>query len=143
MKRGRGMEDDEYPTVVLGDFGCAVTSAEVKNGKFATTRQPFGTEAWFPPEGLDGYAGEYAKCYGKSTDIWQLGAVIACMARLDVLPDRAALATTKPCGPAYSDALNKIVHEMLNGKIGKRPTAIDVAEKMQAWGYLKKIRSKP
>ena len=137
MKRGVGLEDDDFPTLVLGDFGCAVTAEDIAQGRFPRVGQPFGTEAWYPPEGLIGATGKFAGRYGKSTDIWQLGAVIACMARLLVIPNRAELSSTQPCGPSYSVELNKLVHHMLHDDIEKRPTAIDVVEKMQAWARIK------
>lgn len=137
FKRGRGMEDDEYPTLVLGDFGCSITSDDIAQNRFSRVGQPFGTKGWFPPEY---YAEEgtttYAKRYGKSTDVWQLGAVISCMARLITKPDYGKLGIAKPCGAAYSDELNRMVGFMLREDLNLRPTVVDIVGEMKKWGKI-------
>jgi serine/threonine protein kinase len=129
---GKGLEDDEYPTIILGDFGCAVTADDILNGKFPKHGQPFGTAAWYPPEGRT-TVGKHAGRYGKSTDIWQLGALIVCMCRLALIPDFDKLYSAQPCGPGYSSKLNTVVKWCLNYEIEKRPSAVDIVERMKAW----------
>ena len=131
MKRAKGMEDDEYPTIVLGDFGCAVTADDILQGKFNKRIQPFGTELWYAPE-TKATTGKHAGRYGKSSDIWQLGALVSCMCRLVQIPDYNALYSAQPLGPGYSAELNKVVKWCFDWDLEKRPNAVDIIERMVA-----------
>ena len=136
MKRGKGLEDDEHPTIILGDFGCAVTQTEVLRGKYPKVGQPFGTDGWFPPE-AHAKEGVWAGRYGRPTDIWQVGALITCMCRLSLLPDPIKIKTAKPCGEHYGPELNKLVASLLRKHPMARPAAVDVVEVMRSWSKVR------
>jgi serine/threonine protein kinase len=109
-----------------------VTADDILQGKFNKRVQPFGTEGWYAPE-TKATTGKHAGRYGKSTDIWQLGALIVCMCRLTVVPDPNHLYSAQPCGLGYSTQLQTVAKWCLNVDLEKRPSAVDIVEKMKAW----------
>ena len=133
--RGLGLEDDEYPTIVLGDFGCAVRATDVARRKELLDGQPFGTPGFFPPEasGTSKHAGRW----GRPTDIWQVGALLVCMCRLVDVPTLDMLVSPNPCGDMFGPELNKMVKTLLREDPAKRPMAVDVVEIMREMGRLK------
>ena len=134
QKRAKGHEDDEYPTIVLGDFGCAVRKSDIDEGRIEPLGQPFGTPGWDPPE-FDRRPGAVKKAFGRPTDIYLLGEVLHCMCRLLLLPDKQKMGKS-PCGTNYSLHLNKLVMFCLNEDPLTRPTAVDLVEKMREWKKL-------
>ncbi len=88
----------EYPRIVVGDFGCAVTASQVASGIVNRHQRPAGTPAYDAPEAN--------RKFGIDCDNWQIGAAVHTCARLLHKPDRQMLRTGRSCGSKYSDHLN-------------------------------------
>ena len=118
--------NNNYPTVVLGDFGCCVTDKDLASGAADRTYQPFGTLGWFPPE-MNDFVGPY----GPWTDVWQMVGLIQCLCLKSHRPVLDPANLGRPCGSHYSPDLNKVVGRCLVGKYRQRPTAVAVAAQVQ------------
>ncbi|KAK4504286.1 hypothetical protein PRZ48_005202 [Zasmidium cellare] len=106
--------------VVVADFGCAVTFADLERGREDERRQPCGTPGWYPPEGMAGNG------YGVKTDIWMLGGTIQVLCLLIQAPHRPALASPTPCGRRYGAALQHMVKQLTDGRLERRPSARNI-----------------
>ena len=51
-KLAKGHENDKFPRVVLGDYGCSVTKRMIDSDKAHKDYVPGGTEGWYPPESV-------------------------------------------------------------------------------------------
>ena len=121
-----------YPRVVLGDFGCAVTRADIEAGKAEKAVLMMGTQGWFPPEAVPATdAPIWRGRYGKPTDIWQVGAVIQVLCKQLAVPDMAAVQRGRPCGSAYSRELNSVVSLMMSADLDERLTTMGLMAKVQ------------
>lgn len=124
-----------YPRVVLGDFGCAVTANDVRDGTEDANRQTTGMPRWFPPEG-DLTIGVGRTRYGAESDMWQLGALIQVLCLQTSKPNRAMLSTAKPVGGDYGRALNRYVKKLTQVDWTKRLTAVELVRKLGSVEYL-------
>lgn len=126
-KKVAGYENVPWPTVVLGDFGCAVTKRDVKDGKVSCNMIPFGTDGWYPPEAnSEEIRSIEMGLYGRQTDIWQLGGLVLVMCHKLNYPDMRLVASERPCSSNYTTALSQAVQNCMARKPSMRPTAIDV-----------------
>ncbi|KAF2769996.1 kinase-like protein [Teratosphaeria nubilosa] len=102
---------DTHPRVVIGDFGCSITSSDIQLGMEHARLQVCGTPDWYPPEGRPEIAGRNTR-YGPETDIWQMGATIHTIAHFIPAPDVSIYEFTNEwsaCGTRYSRRLNAVV----------------------------------
>ena len=127
-KRAPGQEDDEWPRIVLGDFGLSVTRKDIEDGLYKKDVWPGGTQGWYPPENQ---SGDFKGRYGKPTDIWQMGGVVQAMCRLMIMPNVGKVYGGKACSDSYSFELNHTVASAMMPDPKVRPTAVDVAETVQ------------
>lgn len=120
--------DDGYPRLVLGDFGCTVTCADVSSGRESMTEHIHGTDGWEAPDSFEDVVGEGNVAVGRPTDIWQLGAMAACLCRLLTRPDQEQMFrdSRSHCGSRYSGRLNDVVGLCLRVNRHERPRAIDL-----------------
>jgi len=114
-----------YPTVVLGDFGCA-TKYGIKDWNDITSI--IGTRLWQPPE---------LPQHTARGDVWSLGAVIQALCRLDEGPVGSPPAGVdhhswsispearqpKRAGNHYSKELNLVLASALTMRKDERPFA--------------------
>ena len=109
QKRGYGLEDDEFPTFVPGDFGCTMRATDIGQKKHSLNNgQPFGTEGFFPPE-ASATKNKHAGRWGRPTDLWQVGALLVCMCRFRNIPQPYMLASPNPYGDGYRPDVNRVV----------------------------------
>ena len=128
-----------YPRVVVGDFGCAITARDIRDGLADPRHQRWGTPVWYPPEGLSGVVGPSHTRYGCETDVWQMGATIHALCRRLDSHSRRHLDSDSPCGGQYGATLNSTINQCTkNWK--KRWTAAEVARKVHEVVRRKKLR---
>ncbi|CAI6329315.1 unnamed protein product [Periconia digitata] len=102
-------------TFQLADFGCAVQRSSVyrdRNKDRATTS--FMTAGWQPPE---------SPRFTARSDVWQLGAVMACICNLVNLPTQFDM---KDPAPGYSKQLNETIQGCLIPDPSTRPKSYEV-----------------
>ncbi|KAF2492242.1 kinase-like protein [Lophium mytilinum] len=114
--RGDGL----YPRVVLGDFGCSVSERHIKEG-IASPLVSRQAPAFAPPE---------APSYSTRSDVFQVGLVLHCMARLIAVPDYHLVASHQAIGTSYPESLQGVVAEMLRRDRKFRPSSQDLPGKV-------------
>lgn len=118
-----------FPRVVLGDFGCSVTLADLHSGVANTEFQEHGTKGWFPPENSG--ATKMPGYYGPETDIWQVGGVVHVLCRLLPAPVMRLIEEGRACGRVYSKELNNAVLCCMQEWYKDRPLAVDLAQELK------------
>ena len=119
----RTTPNSSMPRVLLGDFGWAV---HCDGQKLKTTNFTYPDPNWAPVE---------APAFGFPGDIWQLGALMQTVCRLDQNPKvygdishgRRYRGAGSHYTPQLSIALQMVMHENWQG----RPTIMDVARIVQ------------
>lgn len=66
-----GVNASPYPTVVLGDFGCAVFGNEIRSATVSVDTIPGNDRAFAPPE---------SPTYSEQSDVYSLALVVICVA---------------------------------------------------------------
>lgn len=132
-----GREHMPFPRIVLADFGCSVTSADVLAGRESAVVQEYGTPGWFPPENPGVTPRDMMGRYGKPTDIWQAAGVIQAMCLLLYQPDMSK--TLMPVGRKHGPELNCIVGTCMNADFVRRPTAMDLCQELRRVMLIKGI----
>jgi len=103
-----------YPKPILGDFGCAALQSDINRGRRGIAASRF-SPAFEPPENRSGTG-----AYKATSDIYQLGLVIHCMARNLVVPDQNARGD-RPVGGPYTSELNYLVRKCIDYDYSRRP----------------------
>ncbi|KAF1979273.1 kinase-like protein [Bimuria novae-zelandiae CBS 107.79] len=120
---GSPSQNDTYPTVQLGDFGCAVTQKDMVQSSLANLLP--GNPRFLPPEGCEAH---------KASDIYQTGLVVLCLYMRDndpteSLADFAAEADTH--GQICSPELKSLIEWCMAAKSTERPSAEILVRKIQ------------
>ncbi|OAL45396.1 kinase-like protein [Pyrenochaeta sp. DS3sAY3a] len=78
------LEFNQYPRLIVGDFGCSVSQVDVRDGRAGATYHSGVTPCFAPPE---------APRYNETGDVYTLGLIMNCVARMRNMPttDRATL----------------------------------------------------
>ncbi|KAF2006260.1 kinase-like protein, partial [Amniculicola lignicola CBS 123094] len=93
-----------YPRAVIGDFGCCASDSDLRSGR-ATETVERQDPRFAPPE---------APRYYRSSDIFQIGMIIVCMARLENEVSRSTrVEHGRPLGWGYSAEINHVVQKCI------------------------------
>ena len=105
-----GADKAQFPTIIFGDFGISTSYEDIASGRSKQHAHSGCTPAFAPPE---------SPKYNERGDIYMLGLVIHCLARMSTTPDlkhHSALSTR------YKDEnLRNVVKECLLSDPAKRP----------------------
>lgn len=122
----------DYPRVVLGDLGCAVTRDDVVSGRVNRECPHQFTPSIVPPENrLEGDISRWKGKYGLVTDMWQLGGLMQVMCTKAHQPSLSKAKTMHACGPQYSFKANEIAWRLMHTDCTRRPKATELMEELR------------
>jgi len=110
-----------YPTLLLGDFGCAVTGDDLRAGLGAPGTVPPVDTAWVPPE---------YPVFSDRSDIFTLGLIVMCLAARTQEPPRGP----NPLIGYASQGIITVVENCMERIPRERPSAQELPA-LVWWGY--------
>ncbi|KAH7396315.1 kinase-like domain-containing protein [Pyrenochaeta sp. MPI-SDFR-AT-0127] len=120
----------DFPTCLIGDFGCSVSLADIHSGQGGTRVLPLQDPAFNPPE---------APSFDEKGDVYGIGLIIHCLALLQQVPTPSqTMRERAPLQNLYaSEGLNTTISSCLIRDLRLRPSPQDlpmlVWRHYQAW----------
>ena len=112
-----------YPTMLIGDFGCAVTGDDIRNGRGMSNNLPVNDATFAPPE---------FPSFSEQGDVFSIGLIIVCIAyRSQVPPDGDPLQ-----GNGASEAMAIVLRKCMMRREKDRPSPHTLPT-LVWWGYQK------